>query len=117
MTIKEVAEIAVVCPETIKDGVRTLFPGLMRLGHPTVLNEAQVTAVLELRKKIQDASVKRKKCTDCLYCKQSNSSSWLIISAFCAKKPERKDRNLDYWETKKVCKFYEDMGYEEMGIE
>lgn len=45
MTVKEVAEVLGVHPETIKVKIRELYPELMRTGVTTRLNEAQVTNI------------------------------------------------------------------------
>jgi predicted transcriptional regulator len=51
MTVREVAEQLGCNPETIKGHIRELFPGLMRTGKTTYLDERQVTIILEKMKK------------------------------------------------------------------
>ena len=45
MTVKEVAEILNVNPETIKKYIRDLYPGILQNGKTTYLNELQVTEI------------------------------------------------------------------------
>jgi hypothetical protein len=53
--------------------------------------------------------IKRKSCVNCLHCKQSKFSTPLNPLAFCPKKKKRMDKEIDYWETKKVCQCFDDM--------
>ena len=50
MAVREVAVQLGCTPDTVKKHVRKLYPGLMRNGFTTYLNEAQVTAILESMK-------------------------------------------------------------------
>jgi DNA-binding Lrp family transcriptional regulator len=50
MTVREVADQLGCSPETVKGHIRELFPGLMRNGKTTYLNEKQVTIILEKMK-------------------------------------------------------------------
>lgn len=45
MTVRQVAEVLQVNPETVKTYIREIFPELMSNGKTTYLNEAQVTAI------------------------------------------------------------------------
>lgn len=45
MTVRQVAEVLQVNPETVKTYIREIFPDLMSNGKTTYLNEAQVTAI------------------------------------------------------------------------
>ena len=45
MTVREVAEVLQINPETVKTYIREIFPDLMSNGKTTYLNEAQVTAI------------------------------------------------------------------------
>jgi predicted transcriptional regulator len=51
MTVREVAAQLGCNPETVKGHIRELFPGLMRTGKTTYLDERQVTIILEKMKK------------------------------------------------------------------
>jgi hypothetical protein len=55
----------------------------------------------------------RKSCVNCLHCKQSKFSTPINNLAFCKKKKERKDKGIEYWETKKTCYLFDDMGCED----
>jgi transposase-like protein len=50
VTVQELARRLGCNPETVKGHVRELFPGLMRNGKATLLNEKQVTIILEKMK-------------------------------------------------------------------
>jgi transposase-like protein len=50
MTVKEVARRLGCNPETVKGHIRELFPGLMQNGKATMLDEKQVTVILEKMK-------------------------------------------------------------------
>ena len=50
VTVREAAAQLGCHPETVKRHIRELWPGLMRLGKPTRLNEEQVTVILEKMK-------------------------------------------------------------------
>jgi len=52
---------------------------------------------------------KRKKCTDCLNCKVSSTSTKDKKLCFCSQAKNKKYLTLAYWITKKVCKKFEDM--------
>jgi hypothetical protein len=50
-----------------------------------------------------------KNCANCLYCKQVKGSGEKNIFAFCGIKKVRREQELDYWNTKEVCKKFVDM--------
>jgi len=52
---------------------------------------------------------KRKKCTDCLNCKVSATSTKGNKLCFCSLAKKKICFTLAYWITKKVCKQFEDM--------
>jgi hypothetical protein len=50
MSVREVADTLGCNPETVKAHIRQLFPGLMQNGKTTLLDEKQVTIILEKMK-------------------------------------------------------------------
>jgi hypothetical protein len=56
---------------------------------------------------------RRGSCVNCLHCKRSKYSTPINILAFCKKKKGlQEERNIEYWETRKICKSFDDMEVE-----
>lgn len=54
-------------------------------------------------------SNEKKKCTDCLHCKVSATSTKNSRFCFCAKRKQKKYEAEFYWLNKSVCQKFEDM--------
>lgn len=59
MTVKEVAEVLGVNPETVKTKIRELYPDLMRMGKTTRLTESQATEIKQHLPSVQGEPTKK----------------------------------------------------------
>jgi len=55
-------------------------------------------------------SVEKKTCFDCLHCKISAKTTENNRLCFCVKTEKKKNHKDHYWLSKKLCKYFEDMG-------
>jgi len=93
MTVREVAEVLEVSPDTIKISIRELFPDLMENGKTTYLNEVQVTAVkMNLRKNSQVAIQPKTGLEKALLIKQAMQFQQEIIEDLQKENAEQKER-------------------------
>jgi hypothetical protein len=53
--------------------------------------------------------VEFRNCANCLHCKQSKNSIRLIVYAFCDVKGGKKERDIEYWNEKRICQKFVDM--------
>ena len=51
-----------------------------------------------------------KTCVNCSHCKVSRKSLVIRGLCYCEKKKQIKEKTVKYWQKKKVCRLFDDMG-------